>query len=67
MKIKIGMYAPTKGKAVPSDDENSPSAQRATGTEGISVNLRKEGTLFPFDPNRRAGSSTVGNGARGGT
>lgn len=59
MKIKIGMYAPTKEQ------------YRATGTDGVpspesktqNLNEIKEGKLIPFSPNR-VGSSTVGNGAR---
>ena len=58
MKIKIGMYAPTKEQ------------YKATGTDGNpppeskAQNLNeKSGKLLPFGPNR-VGSSTVGVGAR---
>ena len=61
MKIKIGMYAPTKEQ------------YKATGTDGApspgnpnSKFIEKEGKLLPFSPNR-AGSSTVGSGAPGRT
>ncbi len=64
-KIKIGMYAPAKGAETPQDEETS-SPFKATGTDGISINLKKEGSVIPF-PQTRAGSSTVGIGARGGT
>ncbi len=54
MKIKIGLYAPSKEQ------------MKATGTDGTpspvnqNQNLKeKEGTLIHFDPNRRVGSSTV--------
>ena len=63
-KIKIGMYAPAKSAEMPSDDESSSS--KATGTDGISINLKKEGTVLPFD-RTRVGSSTEGIGARRGT
>lgn len=58
MKIKIGMYAPTKEQ------------YKATGTDGTSspgnekLNFKqKEGALIPFVPTQRGGSSAVGNGA----
>jgi hypothetical protein len=59
MKIKIGMYAPVK------------EVLKATGTDGLCVEeietQEKEGKLIPFSPTQRVGSSTDGNGARGGT
>lgn len=60
MKIKIGMYAPTKEqyKATGTDGAPSPGNQNQILNE-------KQGTLIPFSPNRRVGSSTVGSGARG--
>ncbi|MGZ3796664.1 MAG: hypothetical protein ACXVB1_09870, partial [Pseudobdellovibrionaceae bacterium] len=61
MKIKMGLYAPTKEpmKATGTDGSPSPGNQ----TQNF---MEKEGKLLPFSPNR-VGSSTVGNGARGGT
>lgn len=58
MKIKIGMYAPTKEqyKATGTDETSSP------GNEKLNFN-EKEGKLIPFVPTQRVGSSTVGNGA----
>ncbi len=66
-KIRIGMYAPAK--SINGRDESD--ALKATGTDGLSTQNSnsgesKEGTVIPFDPNRRAGSSTVGSGAEGG-
>ncbi|MGZ3805176.1 MAG: hypothetical protein ACXVB4_13250 [Pseudobdellovibrionaceae bacterium] len=61
MKIKMGLYAPTKEpmKATGTDGSSSPGNQNLNSME-------KEGKLLPFSSNR-VGSSTVGNGARGGT
>jgi hypothetical protein len=58
MKIKVGMYAPTKEqyKATGTDRTPSPGDQTQNLNE-------KAGKLIPFSPNRRLGSSTVGNGA----
>ena len=64
-KIKIGMYAPAKGAETPDSDETSFAMKesfKATGTDGISINLKKEGSVIPF-PQTRVGSSTVGIGA----
>ena len=59
MKIKIGMYAPSKEhyKATGTDGTPSPGNQNQNLNE-------KEGKLLPFSPNPRVGSSTVGIGAR---
>jgi site-specific DNA recombinase len=61
MKLKIELYAPTAGQ--PSE---GPETQKATGTDGLHVNLKKsEASILPFEPSaRRVGSSTVGDGAR---
>jgi hypothetical protein len=59
MKIKIGMLAPTKMKATGTDGE--PLSEKSQNLQ------EKEGKLLEFDPNRRGGSSTVGNGAPGRT
>lgn len=58
MKIKIGMYAPTKEqyKATGTDGTPSPGNQIQNLNE-------KEGKLLPFSPTQRVGSSTVGSGA----
>ncbi len=61
MKIKIGMYAPTKEQYKANGTDGNPSPESKT------QNLNeKEGKLIPFSPNR-VGSSTVENGASGGT
>ncbi len=60
MKIKIGMYAPTKDQYKATGTDGTPSPENQTR------NLNeKEGKLLPFSPTQRAGSSTVGNGAPG--
>ena len=58
MKIKIGLYAPTKVqyKATGTDGTPSPGNQTPNLNE-------KEGKLLPFSPTPRVGSSTVGSGA----
>lgn len=64
MKIKMGLYTPTKEqyKATGTDGTPSPGNQNSNFVENI-----KEGKIIPFSTSTRAGSSTVGNGARGGT
>jgi site-specific DNA recombinase len=59
MKIKIGMFAPTKEQYKATGTDGTPS----TGNQTQNI-FEKKGTLIHFDPNRRAGSSTVGSGAR---
>lgn len=42
-----------------------PEKQKANGTDGLNLNLGKsDAAVIPFEPDRRAGSSTVGSGAR---
>ena len=66
LKLKIELYAPTKATNEPESHE--PETQKATGTDGLAVTLKKpEARVLPFDPTRRAGSSTVGSGAPGRT
>lgn len=61
MKIKIGLHSPTKEQYKATGTDGNPSPESKT------QNLNeKEGKLLPFSSNR-VGSSTVGNGARGGT
>ena len=61
MKIKIGMYAPSKEQYMATGTDGIPSPETKT------QNLKeKEGKLLPFSPTRRVGSSTVGSGAPGG-
>jgi hypothetical protein len=62
MKIKIGVYAPTKEQYKATGTDGAPSP----GSQTLNLN-EKEGKLLPFSPNPRVGSSTVGSGARGGT
>ncbi len=62
MKIKIGMYAPTKVQYTATGTDGNPSPESSTQN----FNEIKEGKLIPFSPNR-VGSSTVGSGARRGT
>jgi hypothetical protein len=59
MKIKIGMYAPTKEQYKATGTDGTPSP----GTETQNL-MKKEGKLIPFSPTQRVGSSTVGNGAQ---
>ncbi|MBL7555880.1 MAG: recombinase family protein [Bdellovibrionaceae bacterium] len=63
MKIKIGMYAPTKEQYKATGTDGTPSPV----TETQNLNEIKEGKLIPFSPTQRVGSSTVGIGARRGT
>lgn len=62
MKIKIGLCAPTKEQYKATGTDGTPSPE----TKTQNLNEAKEGKLIPFSSNR-AGSSTVGNGARRGT
>ncbi len=67
MKLKIGFFAPKKSESTPAPE---PETKKATGTDGFALNLNLKSELasvIPFDPSRRAGSSTVGNGALGRT
>ncbi len=64
LKLKIEIYAPLK---ITEGETNSPEEQKATGTDGVSQNFKKGGSILPFDPTRRVGASTVGNGAPGRT
>ncbi len=57
MKIKIGMFAPTKEQYKATGTDGSPSP----GTQTQNLN-EKEGKLLPFSPNR-VGLSNVGSGA----
>lgn len=59
MKIKIGMYAPTKEQYKATGTDGSPSPESKTQN----LNEIKEGKLLPFSPNQRVGSNNVGNGA----
>lgn len=65
MKLKIELYSPIK---IGSGLTEGPESQKATGTDGLSLNFRgtqkTEAAVLPFDPSRRAGSSIVGNGAQ---
>lgn len=58
MKIKIGMYAPSKEQMKATGTDGTPSP----GNKTQNLNEIKEGKLIPFSPNR-VGSSTVENGA----
>ncbi len=63
-KLRIGLYSPIKLT------HDTPEMQKATGTDGLTLkpnSKHSESSLIPFDPSRRAGSSTVGNGAPGQT
>ncbi|MGZ6480398.1 MAG: hypothetical protein ACXWQE_13900 [Bdellovibrionales bacterium] len=60
-KLKIALYSPIKQR---NDSIDSPETQKATGTDGLSAKSKFKSSVLPFDPTRRAGSSTVGNGAR---
>ena len=63
MKLKIELYAPTT-----KEPSEGPETQKATGTDGLLVDLkRSKASILPFDPTRRVGSSTVGVGAPGRT
>jgi hypothetical protein len=65
-KLRIGVFAPPKDSAPAPESE----IQKATGTDGLrlSLSLKSESaSVISFDPSRRAGSSTVGNGASGRT
>ena len=62
MKIKIGMYAPTKEQYEATETDGMPSS----GNQTRNLN-EKEGKILPFSPNPRVGSSTDGNGASGRT
>ena len=60
MKIKIGMYAPSKEQYKATGTDGTPSPK--TKTQNLS---EKEGKHIPFSPTPRLGSSTVGFGASG--
>ena len=62
MKIKIGMYAPSKEQYKATGTDGTPSPE--TKTQNLN---EKEGKLLPFSPTQRVGSSTVGSGASGRT
>ena len=59
MKIKIGMYAPSKEQYKATGTDGTPSPE--TKTQNLN---EKEGKLLPFSPTQRVGSSTDGIGAR---
>jgi hypothetical protein len=65
-KIKMGIYAPTKEpmKATGTDGNPSPRAENSNFREN-----KEDAAVLPFQSKNptRVGSSTVGNGARGGT
>ncbi len=62
MKLKIELYAPAANSGV---GQQGPEKQKATGTGGLCVSLKKsEATVIPIDSTRRVGSSNVGNGTR---
>lgn len=66
MKIKMGLYAPTKEPMKATGTDGSPSP----GSENSILKENKKGAAvlpFPSKNPTRVGSSTVGNGARGGT
>ncbi|MBC7370499.1 MAG: recombinase family protein, partial [Bdellovibrionaceae bacterium] len=63
-KIKLGLYAPSNEQYKATGTDGAPSA--GNQTQNLKEN-KKEATVHPLSPNHRAGSSTVGNGARGGT
>lgn len=62
MKIKIGLFAPTKVEYQATGTDGAPYPE----TKTQNLNEIKEGKLIPFSTTR-VGSSTVGNGARRGT
>ncbi|OYZ21733.1 MAG: hypothetical protein B7Y39_08490 [Bdellovibrio sp. 28-41-41] len=58
MKIKIGMFAPTKEQYKATGTDGTPSPENQTQDLN-----EKEGKVLPFSTTQRVGSSTVGNGA----
>ncbi len=65
-KIKMGLYAPVNESLKATGTEGTPSTASVAADSGHKKS-RLESQLFCLNSSTRAGSSTVGNGARGGT